>query len=110
MTTIMLFDEYEEKIPVHTQESIEDYLLRGFPPSGFLEAILTNNLYRATRHSDHINFLLLGQITKWILTNAPAVSFGNVLTVENWLADTDSRRTQYSDKITKKYMWEKLND
>ena len=107
---LMLFDEFEEKVPVHTQLSIEDYLLRGFPPSSFLEAVLTNDLFRATNSSDHVNFKQLGQITKWIVTEAPHGSFGNAENIENWVTDKDNRRTKFTDKISKKRMWEKLND
>lgn len=99
-----------QEIPPHTQEAIENYLIRGYEPGGFVTAVLCNDLFSATGKADHVNRANLWCIVTWIANNAPSASFGDYERMRNWLDDRDGCRTAFAETITKKAMWETLKD
>lgn len=99
-----------QEIPKHTQDALEDYLIRGYPPGGFLTAILTNDLYRAVASADHANKTNITAITDWVLNYAPERSWGSPDMVQMWLDDEDNRRTKFSEATQKAYTWAALHD
>ena len=107
---ISLFNKYDDlDIPDHTKEAIDHYLLHGFHPSGFLEAVLHGDLHRAVQRADHLNKQYITPITLWILEFAPSISYHSVRNIEAWVADENNVRTKYYEEVEKKRMWEKLN-
>lgn len=104
------YTTWDKYIPAHTRQTFEDYLLRGYPPGSFSNAVLTNNLYRATSCADHANRQVLQEICTWVLNVLPAGSFGNTMLVEAWLHDVDGRRSEFVEQVEKKIAWRKLNE
>lgn len=105
---LMLFKELETNVPIHTQEALGHYLLKGFAPGSFLTAVLENDLYRAVNTADHVNYQQIAAIAKWVYVTAPRGSFGNAETVQQWLDDVDNRRSNFAEKVEKNHMWERL--
>lgn len=72
-----------------------------YPMSGFLYAVLTNNLKEAVMTADSTNMELLPAYVAWCYSKLPAASWGSVEKVEGWMAkmhdlsilDTDGGRT-----------------
>ena len=110
MDRMIDFDEsYNGKIiPTHTREAMERYFLYGLPPGGFLTALLTNNLYGAVSGADYQNITVLPDIVKWLLTKAPAGSYGNAEIMQSWMRDTDGYRKRYADQVEKGFVWRSL--
>lgn len=107
MPKLMLF--YEGwNVPPHTAEAIENYLIRGFQPGGFVTSVLANDLLGAATSCDHINKQCIIDIVKWVAAFAPVGSWGNYDNVGNWLEDKDGLRTKYAAEIEKRFIWEKL--
>jgi len=109
MTELLLFNEFEDAVPKHTQHSIEDYLIRGWYPSGFLESVLTNDLFAASYKADVANRPALREIVMWFFNNSPAHSFGSKKNIDDWCADKDHIRTEFVTSIEKAVIWNKLN-
>lgn len=100
-------------IPNHTEQALDQYILDGIEPSGFYLALLNGKLYDAVQKADHWNTDSFGIIVKWILTNAPIGCYSkvpNTTVIEDWCSNKDNIRTNYTDEIVKKHMWDKLND
>lgn len=98
----------EQEVPSHTQQSLEDYLIHGYPPGGFVTSVLTNNLYGAVARADHVNKRNVMAIADWVMNYAPEQSWGSDEAVADWLDDKDGRRTRYSDRIMKAHTWDSL--
>jgi len=94
-----------QSVPEHTQEALENYLIRGYQPGGFLTACLTGDLFRAVQSADTANRGMIYAIVLWIMHNAPEGSWGSYPAVENWCADKGGRRTQYREQCEKSKTW-----
>ena len=77
-------------------EAIENYLIHGFAPGGFLTAVLSNNLFLAIGRADHWNRKALPDIVQQISQNMPGNSYGDPQTVQDWLDNKDNRRSNYA--------------
>ena len=97
-----------QEVPIHTQESLENYLIHGYPPGSFVTAVLTNDLYGVVARADNINKQNLIAITDWVINHAPSMSWGSHELMELWITDADGRRTAYSEPIMKAYTWKSL--
>lgn len=89
-------------------ESLENYLMYGISPGGFLTAVLTNNLYLAATRADHFNKSRIPEITQAIIYNMPAQSYGTASVVDEWIKDKDNRRSSYARFLEKQYTWNSL--
>lgn len=112
--TYIKFDEthFGQKITefsVETKEAIENYLIHGYSPGGFMTAILTGDLYRAVGSADISNQKYLWNVAKWIALYAPPMSFGDRERVKNWIDDKDGVRSKFADPIKKAKTWEILS-
>ena len=94
-----------QAVPEHTQEALENYLIRGYQPGGFLTACLSGDLFRAMQSADHTNRNAIYAIVRWIMTSAPEGSWGSYPAVEDWCADKHGRRTQYREQCEKRLAW-----
>lgn len=116
MANLIDFDtEYELKymgmeVPIHTQETIENYLIRGFKPGGFVESMLAKDYDRAIGIADTANRQMFWAIASWIRDYAPDSSWGSYDTVDNWCNDTNNVRTKFAESAEKEFIWRKLKE
>ena len=94
-----------QDIPPHTQEALENYLIRGYMPGGFLTACLVGDLYRAVQSADTANRQMLWAIVRWIMHNAPEGSWGSAEAMRNWTADKNGCRTEFIEQCERKKVW-----
>ena len=108
---LRLFNKFESTgLSDQNEEALEQYILDGLPPGSFYGALMAGDLYTAAIKSDHWNKALLGPLSQWILHNAPKECYGSYEVVQEWLDDNNGIRTKFVETISKKQMWEKLND
>jgi hypothetical protein len=86
---------YGADVPRHTRVGLEDYLLRGYTPGGFLQSVLAGRLFSAAISSDIANGHALTWITKWILHEAPHGSWGSEKAIDDWITDKDGCRSEW---------------
>ena len=96
------------EIPVHTQEAITGYLIRGWKPGGFLTAILAGDLFRAVSSADTANRQMMWAISRFIMTSLPAGAWGDYDSVHNWSTDKNGIRSEYVTDLEKNYIWQTL--
>ena len=101
--------EGEGELPIHTCEAIENYLLYGMRPGGFVEALLANDVHRAVFNGDQVNKHCIWQITYWLVTNAPAQARGSYEQIDNWCSDKDMHRSKWADHILKQATWNAIS-
>lgn len=106
----MKMDYSHHDVPEHTQEALNNYFFHGYEPGNFVTAVLCNDLMRATNSCDHINKKYLTDIAKWVMHNAPNMSWGSRQMVQDWLHDVDGARTKFVTACEKRAMWEALNE
>jgi hypothetical protein len=78
----MLSDE--PVIPFYTLESLEDYVLDGDVPGGFLTAVLSNDLDRAFRRADSNNRPAVSSLHSFLFNYAPADCWGSPEKFTQW--------------------------
>jgi hypothetical protein len=93
------------EIPEHTQQSIQNYLLRGYNPGGFVTAILANDLDRAVSVADTVNRQMFWAIARWVQTRCPDSARGSYEAVEAWCRDQDGCRTRYREEYERHQVW-----
>lgn len=111
MTKFIDFDtklDSADSIPEHTQQAIEDYLVKGWSPGGFLEAMLSGDLFMAASNADFQNGPAMQVIALWLLHNAPEASRGNREQVKRWLSDYGGARSNYHKIVTQAYIMKTL--
>lgn len=72
-------------VPPHTLEAVVAYVERGRAPSGFLHAVLCNDLFRAAASADRANYDALGVIAAFVIVRVPTAARGSRTSVEWWL-------------------------
>ena len=72
-------------VPEHMQRGVAIYILFGIQTGTFLENLLIGDLFAAVRTADDINRYKIGEIATFLMTSAPAGSFGNAELRENWM-------------------------
>lgn len=107
-STLPGIEEYG--VPDHTQEALCRYLFDGLRPGGFLECVLTNDLYGAVQRADTANYQALAEIVVWILNHAPSESYGEPEQMNFWLSEhADDLRTQYKAKVAQNILCDSDN-
>ena len=89
-------------------ESLENYLMYGFEPGGFLTAVLANDLRLAVGRADHWNKDRLPEIVNEIVFKMPALSIGSYDAVKDWCRDKDDRRSEYARRMEKQFTMQSL--
>ena len=84
-------------------ESLENYLMHGFKPGGFLTAVLANDLRLAVGCADYWNKNNLPRITDEVFFKMPALSIGSYDAVKDWCRDKDNRRSEYARYMEKQF-------
>jgi hypothetical protein len=117
MKRLIDFDEAEDdlrymgmEIPMHTCETLQNYLIHGYKPGGFCESMLAKDYDRAITIADTANRQRFWAIATWIRENAPIGSWGSYDTIEDWCNDIDGLRTKYATDAEKRYIWKKLKE
>ena len=105
-----VFGDDDSGVPTHTQIAIDEYILNGWEPSGFLTAVIKNDLFRVVYVADTANIQRLPQIVKWLMKHVPASAIGSQEAIDLWVNDADGRRTNFVDRKLKAKMWERLHD
>ena len=72
-------------IPVHTQRIISDYVEHRYHPGGFIEAVLSNDLFGAVARADKDNLAALPEIVKFIYNQTPSNCWGSKAIVWQYL-------------------------
>lgn len=90
-------------------ESLENYLMHGLEPGGFLTAVLANDLFRAVDRADYWNKTNIHNIVIEIQRVMPILSYGSYDTVNKWVVNANDRRTEYADCVEKKRMMDILS-
>jgi hypothetical protein len=89
-------------------EGLENYLLHGYMPGGFLTAVICNDLQLACGRADHWNKPRLPEIVNEVFFKLPAQAYGNAERMRAWCRDKDGLRTQYRERKEKEYTWHVL--
>jgi hypothetical protein len=92
----------------YLDEAIENYLMRGYEPGGFLTSVLANDLYLAAGRADVWNSKNLPYIVNEVLFRMPGSSYGSYQTVKDWCKDKNGRRSAYATQKEKEYTWKVL--
>ena len=92
----------------YLDESLENYLMHGLEPGGFLTSVLANDLFRAVGRADSWNKDRLPRIVMEINRCMPWNSYGNYEYVQDWLADKDGRRSYYVKHMEQQRMLDLL--
>jgi hypothetical protein len=85
--------QLDPAIPFYTLESLEDYVIDGDIPGGFLTAALKNDLSRTFSRADGNNRPAIGTLHAFLYNYAPARSWGSCDEMEAWLAKGGLRHT-----------------
>lgn len=88
-----------------TDEGLENYLMYGLEPGGFLTSVLANDLRLAVGRADHWNKDNLPRIVNEVLRKMPSISYGSYAAVKDWCADKDGRQTRYREQKEKEFTW-----
>ena len=89
-------------------ESLENYLMYGFEPGGFLTSVIANDLRLAVGRADHWNKDRLPEIVNEIVFKMPALSIGSYDAVKDWCRDKDDRRSEYARRMEKQFTMQSL--
>jgi len=81
-------------IPFYTLESLEDYVIDGEMPGGFLTSALKNDLSRTFRNADSNNVKGIPALWAFMFNYIPADSWGSCDEVESWAAKGGLRRIE----------------
>ena len=110
MTKMLDFDIQElghfgMEVPIHTQETLENYLINGWAPGGFVIAMLAMDMKRAISIADTANRQVMWAMAHWIIHNAPKGSWGDYDQIDFWCSDVAGRRSKFAEETHKKYTW-----
>lgn len=89
-------------------DALENYLMRGYQPGGFLTAVLANDLFMAVNRADYLNKSNLPRIVDEIRHTLPDIAHGSYTAVKKWCDDADGRRSHYARQREITHMWDIL--
>ena len=76
--------DYNKLLP-EFRDSLRMYIEGGYPPGGFLTAVLQNDLSNAIGRADKVSLLWLPSIVRWIYNEAPSACWGSPEKVSAWI-------------------------
>lgn len=97
------------ELSLETQSSIENYLLRGWAPGGYVEAMLAHDYERAFACADTANRQTIWVLWRWITDGAPELCHGSYKAVKMWRDDLGYCRSDYVKKVEQTAIWKKLS-
>lgn len=89
-------------------EALENYLMYGFQPGGFLTAVLANDLFMAVGRADHWNQDNLTRIVKEIQYKVPPQAYGSYAAVEDWCNNLAGCQSLYAEHLSEQKIIKKL--
>lgn len=89
-------------------EALENYLMYGLEPGGFLTSVLANDLRLAVNRADHWNKPNIDIIVREVFFKVPDVAAHSYQAVRDWCADKDGRRSHYVYHKEKEYTFKVL--
>ena len=97
------------ELSLETQSSIENYLLRGWAPGGYVESMLAHDYERAFACADVANRQTIWVLWRWLRDDAPPLCHGSYQDIDLWRDDVGGRRTDYARKVEQAAIWRKLS-
>ena len=98
-----------EMLPQHTQEALDNYLLDGYEPGGFLTAVIVDDWDTALRSADFANKSRFWYVCTWVREIMPKESIGSHQKIKDWCRDKDGIRSAHRDQAEKDYEWRTLS-
>lgn len=98
------------EIPQHTRDTIENYLIRGWAPGGFVESMIARDYERALYCADTANRQMFWAIAMWINECTPVKSHGSYKAIEQWRDDLGGCRTEFVKEVEQDFIWKKLKE
>jgi hypothetical protein len=98
------------ELSLETQDSIENYLLRGWAPGGYVESMLAHDYERAFACADTANRQTIWVLQRWIRDDAPPLCHGSYQAIDLWRDDVLGRRTAWIIEQEKRFIWKKLQE
>ena len=80
---------------VDLAQTLENYLMRGFPPGGFTTAVLAGDLFAAVAKADHWNRPAIAEIVQAVMKTCPQDALGSYESVDLWCRDYGKCRQKY---------------
>lgn len=77
------------RVPSHLHGGLIRYFLGHVPPGSFLRAVLENDARMAAKKGGQGSVEALGPLFAWLNHDAPVRAWGDVETVEQWLAQRE---------------------
>ena len=96
------------EIPIHTQESMENYLIHGWAPGGFVESMIARDYHRALYSADTANRQTFWAIAMYSNECMPVQSVGSHEAIKMWRDDLGRRRSDFVKAAEQKHMWDVL--
>jgi hypothetical protein len=90
--------------------SLENYLLHGLEPGGFLCSVLCNDLYVAVARADAFNRPRISEIVSDIMEVFPEEAYGSPRLYRAWLDDEDGRRSNYKKIVEQRHLLKKIKN
>ena len=78
-----------------TESTMENYVMHGLSPGGFLTAVLADDYERASATADSWNSRDLDNIIEAVAYACPEKASGSYEAVKDWCSDKDGRRSKY---------------
>lgn len=97
------------ELSLNTQEAIENYVLRGWAPGGYVESMLAHDYERAFFVADIGNRQTIWVLWRWITESAPPLCHGSYRAIDMWRDDLGGCRTDYVKGLEQKAIWQKLS-
>jgi len=72
-------------IPLNTINQLENYVIKGDRPSGFLSAVLKNNLFSSFALADEYNKPAMSTLVTFINSKCPSGCYGGPNAVDSWI-------------------------
>jgi hypothetical protein len=90
--------------------SLENYLMHGLEPGGFLTAVLANDLFMAVGRGDHWNRTNLNRIVGEICHKVPSQAYGSYAAVKDWCDNIAGCQSLYAEAKEQEYTMRVLRD
>ena len=94
----------------YLDEALENYLMHGLKPGGFLTSVLANDLSLSISRADAWNKDNLPAIVNAVVYSVPEISWGSYQRVRDWCSNKDGRQAAYAEYIREKHIIKKLKN
>lgn len=92
----------------YLDEALENYLMYGLEPGGFMTSVLANDLALAMGRADYWNRDHIPEISRAVRNCAPSRAYGSYERVKDWCADKDRCRSRWAEYKREQFIIRKL--